>query len=660
MTKLKLFNEALVSIRNTFHKYGKFSDSNAKLDEIGKLFAIFLYYTIKFPEDEVVENSLKSFENKKEGFLVHLNDKFRKISSDKLFALVDGNSIFGDNPSLDLEMNDDDFSFNILKLIQETHKSFTNDMDKFDFLNEAFGHFIRDNFRSNIEDAQYMTPQEVVDYVCKAAQLEMRNEKNVIVCDPCCGVGSFLRTYGNLRSTDINQTIKLIGQDKVPRMARLSKMNLSLIDGVDNEIAVGNSVIGDSFLDNYLGKVDLILTNPPFGARFTNVELMLQPVDKYPLLNDLFENTRNISSEVLFVDRYLGLLKDGGQLFAVLPDSVISSKGIQEILRYRIGNSSEYEVKSIVELPVETFAQAGTRTKTSVLHIVKKPKVNSEKVFIAKSNSLGFEVSSRKGVAIKKEVGDNDLIDVFKSFQEFNELTKKHELPHVLSQDPSCVEVSPRDIINGPWTPNHYDASKIQSIRQFNDSKEFELTDISDLLKVVTKDRRKEKRSSEAKCISVLHVVNGDLLDYDELLKYDPKYPGIVCKPGDLLFSKINPRIHRTLVVPDLGFPLTCSSEFEILEAIGDYSNFELKILLSLPSVKKQLAHLTSGTSSSHNRIKTQDFLKIRVPIPVKNTKKYDRFRTNLMELETKYKTLLLLNVEKVKIANSLVEEVYA
>lgn len=660
MTKLKLFNKALVSIRNTFHKYGKFSDSNAKLDEIGKLFAIFLFYTIKFPNDEIVEDSLKSFENKKEGFLVHLNDKFREISSDQLFALVDGNSIFGDNPSLDLEMNDDDFSFNILKLIQETHKSFTNDMDKFDFLNEAFGHFIRDNFRSNIEDAQYMTPQEVVDYVCKAAQLETRNEKSVIVCDPCCGVGSFLRTYGNLRSADINQKIKLIGQDKVPRMARLSKMNLSLIDGVDNEIAVGNSVIGDSFIDNYLGKVDLILTNPPFGARFTNVELMLQPADKYPLLNDLFESTRNISSEVLFVDRYLGLLKDGGQLFAVLPDSVISSKGIQEILRYRIGNSSAYEVKSIVELPVETFAQAGTRTKTSVLHIVKKPKVNSEKVFIAKSNSLGFEVSSRKGVAIKKEVGENDLIDVFKSFQEFSKLTKKHELPHVLSQHPSCVEVSPKDIKNGPWTPNHYDASKIQSIRQFNDSKEFELTDISDLLKVVTKDRRKEKRSSDAKCISVLHIVNGDLLDYDELLQYDPKYPGIVCKPGDLLFSKINPRIHRTLVVPDLGFPLTCSSEFEILEAIGDYSNFELKILLSLPSVKKQLAHLTSGTSSSHNRIKTQDFLKIRVPIPVKDTKKYDRFRTNLKELETKYKTLLLLNVEKVKIANSLVEEVYA
>lgn len=98
---------------------------------------------------------------------------------------------------------------------------------------------------------------------------------------------------------------------------------------------------------------------------------------------------------------------------------------------------------------------------------------------------------------------------------------------------------------------------------------------------------------------------------------------GIPCKPGDLLFSKINPRIPRLIVVPELGCPLTCSSEFEILNSKIEINNYGIQLLLMLPTVQAQINNLTSGTSSSHNRIKTSDLASVLVPLPKKNTKKY-------------------------------------
>ena len=43
MTSLDLFNKTLNELRNSFHKYGKLSDANSKLDEISKLIALELY-----------------------------------------------------------------------------------------------------------------------------------------------------------------------------------------------------------------------------------------------------------------------------------------------------------------------------------------------------------------------------------------------------------------------------------------------------------------------------------------------------------------------------------------------------------------------------------------------------------------------------------------
>jgi len=56
-----------------------------------------------------------------------------------------------------------------------------------------------------------------------------------------------------------------------------------------------------------------------------------------------------VDSELLFVDRDLHLLREGGLLAIIVPDSVISAKGTPALLRHHLKHT--VEVRAVVELP---------------------------------------------------------------------------------------------------------------------------------------------------------------------------------------------------------------------------------------------------------------------------------------------------------------------
>jgi hypothetical protein len=645
MDTLKNFNKDLSEIKELFHKYGKFDDANAKLDEISKYFAIYTYqikYNIK--DNRNLKSIIFYYDKDKKFPLINkLNEVFSELIKSEFFQNKNNNiSIFGSSPSLNVELGDEIFAYNFIKLIvSAVDEILINNNNNFDLLNEAFGHYVRDNFRNHIEDAQYMTPLEVVKFMCEIALNDLKKEykliSDFILCDPSCGVGSFLTEFYriNKQSNIIdNNILHLIGQDKVPRMVRLSKINL-LLSNLDNfKIYNGNSISDNSDIDSYIGKVDLILTNPPFGAKFNSEELLKNCKIKFPILNDLIlKNGNNFSSELLFLDRYISLLKPGGKVLAIVPDSVISSGSLNELFRFRLSNNRLIKIKSIIELPAVTFAQAGTRTKTSILYLERCNSNDLQKyIFIAKSDSIGFQVSTKKGTTIKHQDGINDLEIIKDNFNSIK-YDKTIEDFIILNNTPSCVLVNNNYLKNYSWTPNHFSAQKFNAISYLQQNNNFELKKLDELVSFDTSIRKKEYVPKDSKCISVLHVYS-DFLNFDEVLTYSPKYKGVLCKKGDLLFSKINPRIMRVIVVPDFKFPTTCSTEFEIINSKTKFSNYAIKLLLSLPFVQNQINSLTSGTSSSHNRIKTIDLKSILIPIPPKNSILSDTFFKLIEEYE--------------------------
>lgn len=627
----------LAELREVFHRSGRLDDSNAKLDEVSKLFAMYLAFKRKqidsFPEAESKE------------VIRALREAFNATVQLDQYQLKDGGSIFGPDAGLALREGDEDVARHLIRLVRECIDSaFAKRAERspFDVLNEAFGHFVRDNFRGNIEDAQYMTPPEVVEFVVDLALTDLARDAVVagrstpiVVLDPCCGVGSFLTTFYNATkesSSISSERLRLYGQDKVERMVRLSTINMELFDVGEHHIYIGNSLAKGSQLDELNGAVDLILTNPPFGARFGPNEIKERFGSNTPFFSSLKrQGAATIDSELLFVDRNLQLLRDGGRLLIVLPDGVVSAKGLSALLRQHLAKTAT--LLGVVELPATAFAQAGTRTKTAVMYLQKGGRDTGGKVFMATAKDLGFQVSSRKGVQVKVAEGLNELPAILTAYKSATD--QKLQQSIVLSRLPSCVLVQEGEVKRGSWTPNHFSATRIETVLRLQRVADFDLVPLGELAEFCADKRRAEAWQDGYGFISVLHILGDGLVDVAGAMSNAPKTPGVLTNPGEVLMSRINPRIPRVCVTPDLGMKTLCSSEFEVMRCVKGVDPHGLAFLLQSQVVQNQIQSLTSGTSASHNRVRSSDLATVLVPIARKGSVRADRFNEVLASYRT-------------------------
>ena len=614
-------------LRESFHRSGRLDDSNAKLDEVAKLFAVYLAFK---------RGQIPSFPSAGQVDLIaQLQDAFARTVELPQYHLRSGGSIFGAQPRLVLRPGDEELAESLVSLVRDCVDAafeMRAESRPFDILNEAFGHFVRDNFRGNVEDAQYMTPPEVVEFVVELALADLCDDPDLrgaqrplVILDPSCGVGSFLSTfYHAARETSWldPKRLHIFGQDKVERMVRLSTINMELFDVGEHHIYVGNSLESGSELDALNGKVDLILTNPPFGARFDFSDVKKQCGRNTPFFSDLKRAAGSVDSELLFIDRNLQLLRDGGRLIIVVPDGVVSAKGVAAQLRAHLATTTT--LLSVVELPATTFAQAGTRTKTAVIYLQKGVRPTSGRgVVMAAAKDLGFQVSSRKGVQIKIPEGSNDLPLILAAYRESRKLDNV-TLPHVLSHQPSCVLAATEQVQRGSWTPNHYSAVRFETLLKVRDVEDLELVPLSELVTFAADVRRAEVWKDGFAFISVLHILGDGFVDVAGALAHAPKTPGVRTNPGEVLMSRINPRIPRICVTPDFGMPTLCSSEFEVMQCAPGVDPYALAFLLQTKAVQNQIQSLTSGTSASHNRVRSSDLADVLVPMGKQGTARAD------------------------------------
>lgn len=307
-----------------------------------------------------------------------------------------------------------------------------------DILNEVFGQFLSDSFAQEKELGQYLTPTEIVRFMSHLGinSLSKRERETIchpekcsdfgVILDPSCGVSSFLteilrqlhddvlRQHGQ---TGVGAWIKamarsvLVGIDKSEQMIRLSLTNLALLGSPAANLHFANALARTGRSGNLSkrleGRAGLILTNPPFGAEFPS-----KSVADYKIASQWSRRTpRTVASELLFLERYIDWLKPGGTLLAIVPDSVLTNRGIFRELR--TGLSSLITLRSVVSLPPITFRAAGTSTKTSVLHLIKDTrKTARNKVYFSVCRHVGYDVATRGSQRRKIPHDRNDLVTI--------------------------------------------------------------------------------------------------------------------------------------------------------------------------------------------------------------------------------------------------------
>ena len=220
-----------------------------------------------------------------------------------------------------------------------------------------------------------------------------------VVMDPACGTGTFLieaaRFIAARRPSPVPTTV--YGIDKNPRVLLLADFNLRHIPDVvfhreclDSLKQLRHPPAALSGLGP--NSVDVILTNPPFGVTVTqdaNLSLFDIHADSSPR-----ERTRT-SSEVLFVQLCLDLLRPGGRLGIVLPRSVITNESIGE---QRGAIDRMGYLTDLIDLPPETFVSTGTQT-TTVAAFFRKHSVEdtreSKTVRVCHVTNVGFDTTGR-------------------------------------------------------------------------------------------------------------------------------------------------------------------------------------------------------------------------------------------------------------------------
>lgn len=467
------FSRLLFKCHNIIRNNDKLSPE-AAFDEISKILFIKIRYertnsgTQIFSKEEFLKQKKMYDAVKSKESPDYYQFLFNKTKED--FAK---DHLFDENETIKIREN----SFEqIVKELQVYNLSTTSD----DVKGIAFEQFLGRTFRGEL--GQFFTPRTIVDFMVSV----LDPQEGEYVCDPCCGSGGFLiRAFEyvrehienevEVRKEDVKKSLFTDDYSKLPKkeqekidqkvidafskmnyeldinnpMGRLRSLSFDCIYGTDanprmartakmNMIMHGDGHGGVHHHDGLLnvngiweGRFDVILTNPPFGARidkelkiteadrFTDIEKIKAYEKRYgkenydnalkqvndhidqPIL-DLFQIGKFSGlTEVLFIERCLNLLKSGGRMGIVLPEGVLNNTNLQKVRDFV---ESKAKILLIVSIPQDVFMAAGATVKPSLLFFKKFTEDEAEEY-----NRIYIQVSHEVEAKYDEEMTDIDV-----------------------------------------------------------------------------------------------------------------------------------------------------------------------------------------------------------------------------------------------------------
>ena len=473
-----------------------------------------------------------------------------------------------------------------------------------DLLNGLFGAFLADSFADERNMGQYLTPTEVVDAIVSigfslAGGAVDRWLAGAVdagrIIDPSCGVGSFLLTAARrLISMKCERDSRpptkmwlstlmseqLIGVDKSERMIKLAITNFALLGTHAAPLHLANALArtgSDGRLMNAMeGTAALILTNPPFGAEFAGTD-----IEQYEMAHSWASaRTSKIDSELLFAERYLDWLAEDGVALAIVPDSILTNRGLFSDLRRALSN--RVTVEAVVSLPPATFGAAGTTTKTSIL-AVRKGRQRGSRTYVALCHDIGFDVETRASLRQKIRHQRNDLLTVQ------GEICQPD-----ISFGRRIVDLADHDRWDA-W----FHASLPPALEHALEAPQMDAVWVADVATLVA-ERVNPQRSGEASFRYIeISDVDGPRLVVAAKPTSTSDAPTRARKPvraGDVLVSTVRPERRAVGVVQPADDGAVCSTGFAVLRPHGIHP-FVLAALLRSEFVTAQLMRHNMGVS---------------------------------------------------------------
>jgi len=497
----------------------------------------------------------------------------------------------------------------------------------------AFEQFLSTVFRGSL--GQYFTPREIVEFMVSFIGPTERD----IIIDPACGSGGFLLYCLKQVSENINKNYKgdqrtidrkiydfshynLYGIEFNDKIARVAMMDMVINDDGHTNI-IADTAFNRGFQNNNikLNNFTLLLTNPPFGnviAKDDKDQLGESEFSDFEMGKDR-DSQR---SEILFIERNLDFVKDGGKVGIVLPDGILTNPSQNELLIRKL-ITKRSKILAIISIPEFAFKPSGKGgAKTSLLFVqkfseeeIKKINQNDYEILMAVATHIGFD-----------SVGNPDVNDLP------NILSNKHRLI-------KKIKFSRLDIKN--WSPYAYiditEKSGFKELKKLTDLVEIRTEEIRPLeypdkifkLPAISKDGSIKQR-----------ITKGEM--YGKDIKYKSMF---VAHTGDIVISRINPADGSVAILPPELDGAIFSQEFHILKPKNKkFNSIYIWHVLRSEFVKQQLRGLLTG--GSRLRLPERNLPKIKIPIDQRLVRLSTQIANKTSEIEQHKKDIASLSIE--------------
>jgi type I restriction enzyme M protein len=299
------------------------------------------------------------------------------ITGEELLDFIN-NDLFKTLKSLSFGPDDDPRGFIVKEVFEDAYnymksgtliRQVANKISEIDFNIASEKHLFGDIYEQILKDLQsagnageYYTPRAVTQFMTDMVNPRLCEK----ILDPACGTGGFLVcALENIRKNEVktveNNTVlqsSIFGVDKKPLPHLLCVTNM-LLHGIEVPSTIRRDNTLSRPLRDYTAKdrVDVILTNPPFGG-----------IEEDGIQANFPASFRTKETADLFLILIMTLLRDGGRGAIVLPDGTLFGEGVKTRIKERL--LEECNLHTIVRLPNGVF-NPYTGIKTNLLFFTK-------------------------------------------------------------------------------------------------------------------------------------------------------------------------------------------------------------------------------------------------------------------------------------------------
>jgi type I restriction enzyme M protein len=373
-------------------------------------------------------------------------------------------------------------------------------------IGDAFEVFIGPALRG--AEGQFFTPRNVVQ-----AMIDFLDpEPEEMLIDPACGSGGFLTVALEhawkkleLRAQDREWSGETLGRkqretaqrylhgiDKDNFLAKVTKAYMAILgDGrgsvfCDNSLARPVDWTPELQADVRLGTFDVVVTNPPFGRKIVvRGEEILGQYDlakrwRSDAAGDLEATSDSYdrqSPQLLFVERCIQLLKPGGRLGIVLPESIFGMPKYRYVVEFI---SRHADILAIAAMPEELF-QPYTHAKTCLVFLRKRASDETPddySILMADARWCGHDSMGNPSIRTNPTTGATILLDdlptISKRFAALNDDPSRQRIDHL------GFRVRRSELINQVLVPRYYDPDLKADLESMKDT--HDLVMVSDLV----------------------------------------------------------------------------------------------------------------------------------------------------------------------------------